>query len=78
MEWSYIIPLLILLGTMAAFIPVFMCLFYTSLICILAFTDYPIILLVQSIFKSMDNFALVVVLFFCSLRQYHDHGHHCC
>jgi C4-dicarboxylate transporter DctM subunit len=64
MEWSYIIPLLILLGTMAAFIPVFMCLFYTSLICILAFTDYPIILLVQSIFKSMDNFALVVVLFF--------------
>ncbi len=64
MEWSYIIPLLILLGTMAAYIPVFMCLFYTSLICVLLFTDYPIILLVQSIFKSMDNFALVVVLFF--------------
>ncbi len=64
MEWSYIIPLLILLGTMATFIPVFMCLFYTSLLCVLAFTDYPIILLVQSIFKSMDNFALVVVLFF--------------
>ncbi len=64
MEWSYVVPLLILLGTMATFIPVFMCLFYTSLVCVLAFTDYPIILLVQSIFRSMDNFALVVVLFF--------------
>jgi len=64
MEWSYIIPLLILLGTMATYMPVFMCLFYTSLVCVLAFTDYPVILLVQSIFKSMDNFALVVVLFF--------------
>jgi tripartite ATP-independent transporter DctM subunit len=64
MQWSYIIPLLILLGTMVTYMPVFMCLFYTALICVLAFTDYPVILLVQSIFKSMDNFALVVVLFF--------------
>jgi C4-dicarboxylate transporter DctM subunit len=64
MEWSYLVPVLILLGAMAAYLPVFMCLFYASLLCVLAFTDYPIILLVQSIFRSMDNFALVVVLFF--------------
>jgi C4-dicarboxylate transporter DctM subunit len=64
MEWIYIAPLLILLGSMATYLPVFLCLFFTSLISVLAFTDYPIILLVQSIFRSMDNFALVVVLFF--------------
>jgi C4-dicarboxylate transporter DctM subunit len=64
MEWIYIAPLLILLGTMATYLPVFLCLFFTSLISVLMFTDYPVILLVQSIFRSMDNFALVVVLFF--------------
>jgi len=64
MEQSHIIMLLILLGCMAAMVPVFMCLFFTATLGFLFFTDIPILLLAQSIFRSMDNFALVVVLYF--------------
>ena len=56
--------MLILLGCMAAMVPVFMCLFFTAVLGFLLFTDLPILLLAQSIFRSMDNFALVVVLYF--------------
>jgi C4-dicarboxylate transporter DctM subunit len=49
---------------MATYIPVFMCLFFTSVLGIVFFTDLPVLLLAQSLFRSMDNFALVVVLFF--------------
>jgi len=64
MHTSDLIILLILLGCMATYIPVFMCLFFTAVLGLLFFTDIPILLLAQSIFRSMDNFALVVVLFF--------------
>ncbi len=64
METSHIIIMLILLGCMATYIPVFMCLFFTAVLGFLLFTDLPLLLLVQSLFRSMDNFALVVVLFF--------------
>jgi C4-dicarboxylate transporter DctM subunit len=49
---------------MATYIPVFMCLFFTAVLGFVLFTDLPVLLLAQSIFRSMDNFALVVVLFF--------------
>ena len=64
MELSDIIILLILLGCMATYIPVFMCLFFTGVLGFLLFTDIPLLLLFQTMFRSMDNFALVVVLFF--------------
>jgi len=64
MELSDIIILLILLGCMATYIPVFMCLFFTGVLGFLFFTDIPLLLLFQTMFRSMDNFALVVVLFF--------------
>ena len=64
MELSHLIIVLILLGCMATYIPVFMCLFFTSVLGIVFFTDLPVLLLAQSLFRSMDNFALVVVLFF--------------
>ena len=64
MEISYLIVLLILLGTMAAYVPVFMCLFFTAVLSFIFFTDLPLLLLVQTLLKSLDNFALVVVLFF--------------
>ncbi len=64
MELSHVIILLVLLGCMAAVVPVFMCLFFTSVVGFLLFTDLPILLLAQSLFRSMDNFALVVVLYF--------------
>ncbi|MBU2519270.1 MAG: TRAP transporter large permease [Proteobacteria bacterium] len=64
MEVSYIIIVLVLLGAMAATVPVFLCLFFTSVIGFLLFTDLPLLVLIQSLFRSMDKFALVVVLFF--------------
>ena len=64
MELSDIIILLILLGCMATYIPVFMCLFFTAILGFLLFTEIPLLLLFQTLFRSMDNFALVVVLFF--------------
>lgn len=64
METSHIIILSILLGCMATYIPVFMCLFFTAVLGFLLFTDLPLMLLVQTLLRSMDNFALVVVLFF--------------
>ncbi|MEW5913295.1 MAG: TRAP transporter large permease [Thermodesulfobacteriota bacterium] len=64
MEISYAIVILVLLGAMAATVPVFLCLFFTSVVGFLLFTDLPLLVLAQSLFRSMDNFALVVVLFF--------------
>ena len=64
METSHLIIILILLGCMATYIPVFMCLFFTAVLGFIFFTDLPVFLLAQTLFRSMDNFALVVVLFF--------------
>ncbi len=64
MEFSDIIILSILLGCMASYVPVFLCLFTTAVLGFLIFTDLPILLFAQTMLRSMDNFALVVVLFF--------------
>ena len=64
MEHGYLIIILLLLGMMAATVPVFMSLFFSGVLGILLFSNYPIMLVVQSFFRSMDKFALVVVLFF--------------
>ncbi|OPX41498.1 MAG: TRAP transporter large permease [Deltaproteobacteria bacterium] len=64
MEPSSLIMLSILLGCMAATVPVFMCLFFTAVLGFAFFTDLPLLLLAQTLFRSMDKFALVVVLYF--------------
>ena len=64
METSHVVIMLILLSCMATYIPVFMCLFFTAVLGFVIFTDLPVLLLAQTLFRSMDNFALVVVLFF--------------
>jgi C4-dicarboxylate transporter DctM subunit len=64
METSHIVILSILLGCMATYVPVYMCLFFTAVLGFIFFTDLPLLLLAQTLFRSMDNFALVVVLFF--------------
>jgi C4-dicarboxylate transporter DctM subunit len=64
MEWNHVIVLLILLGSMAAYVPVFLCLFFTAFLSFIFFTDLPVLLLAQTLFRSLDKFALVVVLFF--------------
>ena len=38
--------------------------FFTAIAGFLLFTDLPLLMLAQALFRSMDNFALVVVLFF--------------
>jgi len=64
METSTIIILLILIGGLATTVPVFMALFFTGALGLVLYTDLPLMLLAQTLFRSMDNFALVVVLFF--------------
>jgi C4-dicarboxylate transporter DctM subunit len=65
MEFSVVVILLLLLGGMAVYVPVYMCLFFTSVLGFILFAPDPqTLMLAQSFFKSMDNFALVVVLFF--------------
>jgi len=64
MEASHLVILGILLGCMATLVPVFMCLFFTAFLGFIFFTDLPLLLLTQTIFRSMDKFALVVVLYF--------------
>ena len=65
MEFSVIAILLILLGAMAAYVPVYMSLFFTGVLGFVFFAPEPqTLMLAQSFFKSMDNFSLVVVLFF--------------
>jgi len=64
MELTHLIILLMLLGSMAVYVPVFMCLFFTAVLSFVFFTDLPILMLVQTLFRSLDKFALVVVLFF--------------
>jgi C4-dicarboxylate transporter DctM subunit len=65
MDISVIIILLLLMGAMAAYIPVYMSLFFTGVLGFVFFApETQTLMIVQSFFKSMDNFALVVVLFF--------------
>ncbi len=64
MEVGHFVILGILLGCMATLVPVFMCLFFTAVLGFIIFTDLPLLLLTQTLFRSMDNFALVVVLYF--------------
>ena len=64
MDSTHVIILLILLGAMAAYVPVFMCLFFTAVLSFIFFTDIPLLVLIQALYRSLDNFALVVVLFF--------------
>ena len=68
MQSSDIIILLILLGCMANYVPVFLCLFFTSALGFVFFSymqdHQAMLLLTQTLLRSMDNFALVVVLFF--------------
>ncbi len=68
MQSSDVIILLILLGAMASYIPVFLSLLLTAAAGFVFFSPMlghqAMLLLTQTLFRSMDNFALVVVLFF--------------
>ncbi len=63
MDISYLIVFALLIGALATTVPVFMALFFTGLVGLsLAGIDPQIV--VEVLYRSMDKFALIVVLFF--------------
>src|SRR5512136_1374124 len=61
MDSAHLIILGVLLGGMATFVPIGMCLFFTAVVGFLAFTDLPLLMLAQSIVDKLIKFAHVLV-----------------
>jgi C4-dicarboxylate transporter DctM subunit len=64
MDVNYLVILAILLGTMAATVPVFMALFFTGMVGLVWGVGIDPQVAIEVLYRSMDKFALVVVLFF--------------
>lgn len=64
MENSYLILFALLLGFLASTIPVFMCLFFTGIIGLVYIVGIDPQIVIEVLYRSMDKFALVVVMFF--------------
>ena len=64
MNWEYLLIAAVLLGALASTIPVFMSLFFTGMIGLVFLLDIDPQIVIEVLYRSMDKFALVVVLFF--------------
>ena len=64
MESSYLIILFLLLGLLASTVPVFMALFFTGTVGLVFMIGIDAQIVIEVLYRSMDKFALVVVLFF--------------
>lgn len=64
MEASYLLVLAILLGCLAATVPVFMALFFTGTFGLVFLLGIDPRIVIEVLYRSMDKFALVVVMFF--------------
>ena len=64
MESNYLVILAVLLGSLAATVPVFMALFFTGLLGLVWMVGINPQLVIEVLYRSMDKFALIVVLFF--------------
>lgn len=64
MEMSYLLILALLLGCLAATVPVFMALFFTGTFGLVFLLEIDPRIVVEVLYRSMDKFALVVVMFF--------------
>jgi C4-dicarboxylate transporter DctM subunit len=64
METSYLIILGLLLGLLAATVPVFMALFFTGTVGLVWMVGIDPQIVIEVLYRSMDKFALIVVLFF--------------
>ncbi len=64
MENSYLLIFAILLGCLASTIPVFIALFFTGTIGLVWLVGIDPQIVIEVLYRSMDKFALVVVLFF--------------
>ena len=64
METNYLIIILMLLGLLASTVPVFMALFFTGTVGLVFMIGIDPQIVIEVLYRSMDKFALVVVLFF--------------
>lgn len=64
MDSSYLVILALLLGCLATTVPVFMALFFTGTFGLVYLLDIDPQIVVEVLYRSMDKFALVVVMFF--------------
>ena len=64
MENGYLLIFALLLGCLASTMPVFMALFFTGTIGLYYFAGIDPQIVVEVLYRSMDKFALVVVMFF--------------
>ena len=64
MDSQYLIVLAILLGALVATVPVFVALFFTGAAGLAWFVGIDPLIVVEVLYRSMDKFALIVVLFF--------------
>ncbi len=64
MDSSYLIILFMLLGLLATTVPVFMALFFTGTVGLVFMIGIDAQIVIEVLYRSMDKFALVVVLFF--------------
>ncbi len=64
MDNSYLLILAILIGCLASTIPVFMALFFTGMIGLVYFVGIDPQIVIEVLYRSMDKFALIVVMFF--------------
>jgi C4-dicarboxylate transporter DctM subunit len=64
MDNSYLLIFALLLGCLASTVPVFMCLFFTGTIGLVYLVGIDPQIVIEVLYRSMDKFALVVVMFF--------------
>ena len=64
MQTNDFVIMAILMGCLATYIPVFLSLFIASAVGFMLYLNMPLALMVQTLFRSLDNFSLIVVLFF--------------
>lgn len=64
MESSYFVIFAILIGCLATTVPVFMALFFTGAVGLVYFIGIDPQIVIEVLYRSMDKFALVVVMFF--------------
>lgn len=64
MDNSYLLVFALLLGFLASTVPVFMALFFTGTLGLVFFVGIDPQIVIEVLYRSMDKFALVVVMFF--------------
>lgn len=64
MDSNYLLILAVLLGCMATTVPVFMALFFTGLVGLVYVVGIDAQIVIEVLYRSMDKFALIVILFF--------------